>query len=738
MCFLLMCDCRIHALLYDDTYTVQNFRPKKLVEKQCLLTQKPTDLQCGPPKAVDHPPTGQGQEVVCGSQTSPCQSRKSLTPYLAYKNGKVHLYTYEDYMRTKGLVKEQKECYDYRATILRDLTQCSPAAACVRCLCRRAVCFRTQYRDHPRVHKQFRVHNYLSHLIFDNTVTAITRPSMEPKIIKEEMIERDSGIPEENAIIINNNNNNKDSSYRIQTRKSKIKSKENVGFSSTNSTTESSGGDQLLSPSLQPVGCGLNDIEPESGSPPSENNAFRNHNKLKRFLTTLVQFSGQLSLQMSDRVKVQIFNLVSNLISVEEFHHNLQEMTNFPLKPFVLPFLRTHIPSFQRELNSLARNNKQTLQQYLKQHENAYLDRDSQPSEPSEIFHQVERIQTQPLTQPVPPSPSSRDNSMSITNSSKRPYADSNVYFENGCNSDLDYQQPCIKRPNLNYSMPFMYHHPHLGSQEPQNSYSVVPLLPLIRGNGDPEENNKGGHVEDEWKNIHVMLNCILSMVEKTKKALGILQERGLAETNFPEWIKKKSTEEVLSQTIRLTEEKIEGVKKRAEESMNEIKLQAMAELQKIVLTAESKIVELVAMERTKISGAVAVAAASSAGRSLAGSTVSTVPTAAVSQISPSSLMPQYNSCWNCGRKAHETCSGCNTAQYCSSFCQHKDWETHHQTCCIHSAAAAAKTANKQPPSAADTSAEASTGNRATFRLSPLDSQAQPPPSSVDKSTAAK
>lgn len=42
-------------------------------------------------------------------------------------------------------------------------------------------------------------------------------------------------------------------------------------------------------------------------------------------------------------------------------------------------------------------------------------------------------------------------------------------------------------------------------------------------------------------------------------------------------------------------------------------------------------------------------------------------------------------SCWNCGRKAHETCSGCNTAQYCSSFCQHKDWESHHQTCCVHS-----------------------------------------------------
>ena len=38
-------------------------------------------------------------------------------------------------------------------------------------------------------------------------------------------------------------------------------------------------------------------------------------------------------------------------------------------------------------------------------------------------------------------------------------------------------------------------------------------------------------------------------------------------------------------------------------------------------------------------------------------------------------------SCWNCGRKASETCSGCNVARYCGSFCQHKDWENHHRVC---------------------------------------------------------
>lgn len=47
----------------------------------------------------------------------------------------------------------------------------------------------------------------------------------------------------------------------------------------------------------------------------------------------------------------------------------------------------------------------------------------------------------------------------------------------------------------------------------------------------------------------------------------------------------------------------------------------------------------------------------------------------------PDHLLHPIQSCWNCGRKASETCSGCNAARYCGSFCQHKDWEKHHHVC---------------------------------------------------------
>ena len=51
--------------------------------------------------------------------------------------------------------------------------------------------------------------------------------------------------------------------------------------------------------------------------------------------------------------------LQSNNITIEEFHHSLQDVTNFPLRPFVVPFLRAHLPLLQRELSNLARLAKQ-------------------------------------------------------------------------------------------------------------------------------------------------------------------------------------------------------------------------------------------------------------------------------------------------------------------------------------------------------------------------------------------
>ncbi|XP_068169734.1 deformed epidermal autoregulatory factor 1 homolog isoform X2 [Antennarius striatus] len=40
------------------------------------------------------------------------------------------------------------------------------------------------------------------------------------------------------------------------------------------------------------------------------------------------------------------------------------------------------------------------------------------------------------------------------------------------------------------------------------------------------------------------------------------------------------------------------------------------------------------------------------------------------------------NMCENCGRVAMSECTGCHKVNYCSTFCQRKDWRDHQHTCC--------------------------------------------------------
>lgn len=81
--------------------------------------------------------------------------------------------------------------------------------------------------------------------------------------------------------------------------------------------------------------------------------------KIRRFLGALVQFGQDASAEMGDRVRALVLSLAAGNISSEDFKLALQDATNFPLRPYVLPFLKTHIPLLQRELSVLARASNQ-------------------------------------------------------------------------------------------------------------------------------------------------------------------------------------------------------------------------------------------------------------------------------------------------------------------------------------------------------------------------------------------
>nr|XP_032833333.1 protein CBFA2T3-like isoform X1 [Petromyzon marinus] len=243
----------------------------------------------------------------------------------------------------------------------------------------------------------------------------------------------------------------------------------------------------------------------------------------------------------------------------------------------------------------------------------------------------------------------------------------------------------------------------------------------------------------EEWKHLDHLLSCILEMVEKTRRAISVL--RRCQETDRQElarWVRRCCSEEAadppgasasagpigkknglghvavggsgstlgsgsmsgiskqqqqqlapavaavssggLASTASLllldthqeflsrpgTRYMPEDIWRKAEEAVNEVKRRAMSELQKAVSDAERQARSTIEGERARMERVLADAKRQAASEAIA----------IVARQDDSS-----ESCWNCGRKASETCSGCNTARYCGAFCQHKDWERHHHVC---------------------------------------------------------
>ncbi|XP_061670953.1 protein CBFA2T3 isoform X3 [Syngnathoides biaculeatus] len=457
--------------------------------------------------------------------------------------------------------------------------------------------------------------------------------------------------------------------------------------------------------------------------------------KLKRFLTTLQQFGNDISPEIGERVRSLVLGLVNSTLTIEEFHSKLHEATNFPLRPFVIPFLKANLPLLQRELLHCARLAKQTPAQYLAQHEQLLLDANaSSPLDSSEIMLE-----------------------MNDHGKRRTPDRTKDSSERDGLHPEHLAKRPCTISPSQRFSpstgIPAhpppngLPTHPPNGLPHPQNpqmgpQHYRLEDMALAHQYRDAYRHNEhrdsrdrhrqtavhGARQEEvidhrltdrewaeEWKHLDNLLNCIMDMVEKTRRSLTVLrrcQEADREEMNH--WIrrysdveemKKASSSETLPkgassvaerQTGRQTEihrdflhrppsgylpeeiwrkagttsiplsPALKHLQNKQEEAVNEVKRQAMSELQKAVSDAERKAHEMISAERSKMERALAEAKRQASEDALT----------VINQQEDSS-----ESCWNCGRKASETCSGCNTARYCGSFCQHKDWERHHHVC---------------------------------------------------------
>ncbi|KAM5263914.1 protein CBFA2T3 isoform 2-T2 [Ctenodactylus gundi] len=422
----------------------------------------------------------------------------------------------------------------------------------------------------------------------------------------------------------------------------------------------------------------------------------RQLSKLKRFLTTLQQFGSDISPEIGERVRTLVLGLVNSTLTIEEFHSKLQEATNFPLRPFVIPFLKANLPLLQRELLYCARLAKQTPAQYLAQHEQLLLDASAaSPVDSSELLLEVTENGKRRTPDRTKENGSDRD-PLHPEHLSKRPCTLSPAQRFSSSNG---LPQPTPPAPHYRLEDMAMAHHfrdpyrpPDLRELRERHRQLVVP-------GSRPEEVIDHRLTErewaEEWKHLNNLLNCIMDMVEKTRRSLTVLRRcqeadreqlnhwvrrysdaedmkkgpppssaRPLSGSSGPEGSQLDVPRELLPRT--LSGYMPEEIWRKAEEAVNEVKRQAMSELQKAVSDAERKAHELISTERAKMARALAEAKRQASEDALT----------VVNQQEDSS-----ESCWNCGRKASETCSGCNAARYCGSFCQHKDWEKHHHVC---------------------------------------------------------
>ncbi|KAM6959384.1 protein CBFA2T1 isoform 2-T2 [Aplochiton taeniatus] len=440
----------------------------------------------------------------------------------------------------------------------------------------------------------------------------------------------------------------------------------------------------------------------------------RQLSKLKRFLTTLQQFGNDISPEIGERVRTLVLGLVNSTLTIEEFHSKLQEATNFPLRPFVIPFLKANLPLLQRELLHCARLAKQNPAQYLAQHEQLLLDTSTtSPVDSSELLLDVNENGKRRTPDRTKENGFDRE-SLHPEHPSKRPCTISPAQRFSPSNG-LSYQPNGLPHPTppppQHYRLDDMAiaHHYRDSYRHPNNHREIRerPRQMGMHGGGNRQEEVIDHRLTDrewaeEWKHLDhrlappQLLNCIMDMVEKTRRSLTVLrrcQEADREELNY--WIRRYSDAEELKKgtssssqsrqqspagpdnpTPEIHRELLhrpvsgayvpEEIWKKAEEAVNEVKRQAMSELQKAVSEAERKAHEMISTERAKMERTVAEAKRQASEDAIS----------VINQQEDSS-----ESCWNCGRKASETCSGCNTARYCGSFCQHKDWEKHHHVC---------------------------------------------------------
>eukprot|EP00731_Ephydatia_muelleri_P027011 Em0018g1111a len=466
--------------------------------------------------------------------------------------------------------------------------------------------------------------------------------------------------------------------------------------------------------------------------------------KLKRFFTTLQDFANKISQEVAEQVQELITALVNGTVTVVEFHQEIQSVTNHPLKEFIIPFLKESLDPLRQHLKASSQDIADILDMVqtpgpslgltpqLIDTELPVLPSAKPPSFISTpnasslspmSANSVARTTSSPPPRPsnlaifsstntddCDLSPNASPQAVTSSGSSgarKRVWNAMGQEKARGHNPDLDRERghngdpekASTKRlkpvtpaeperlipatdvatppliPSLQQSQPLLVATSSVATNTPGvTSSSIAPnltaatpsILPtvnptLMDGARASQVNNLSTSLpatmavwlNEDWGHIDVMLGAIQQMLERTHNAVNTLRDR-------------LSVVELALHQSRSEQERKEELEKEADqrvvEAVEKFRLGAAEERQKLLAEANKHMVETVNAVRTEMEGRMAQAVEE-----------------ALKQANVQNNAKEM--CWNCGRRATETCSGCNKARYCGTFCQHKDWVKHMHDC---------------------------------------------------------
>lgn len=461
--------------------------------------------------------------------------------------------------------------------------------------------------------------------------------------------------------------------------------------------------------------------------------------KLKRFFTTLQEFANKISQEVAEQVQELITALVNGTVTVVEFHQEIQSVTNHPLKEFIIPFLKESLDPLRQHLKASSQDIADILDMVqtpgpslgltpqLIDTELPVLSSTKPPSFIStpnaSSLSPLSASSITRLSSSPPPRPSNLaifstgnvDDSELSPNSSppvtsfvtrKRSWNAACQDKGRGHGSDLDKDRghsgdpdkASTKRPKPLVSADpecaltvTELATPHLISTLQQSQLlhttapttvaasnsttagdvssvtsglttaavtpSVLPIInPAVMDARNPAQINNlslpatmAVWLNEDWGHIDVMLCAIQQMLEKTHSAVNTLRERlSVVELALHQSRSEQERREELEKEMEL----------RISEAVERVRHAAAEERQRLLTETSKHMIETVNTVRVEMEGRMAQAVEE-----------------ALKQASTKEM------CWNCGRRATETCSGCNKARYCGTFCQHKDWVKHMHDC---------------------------------------------------------